>query len=160
MNYFELFEFDVAPVIDKSLLTKKYLQLQKQYHPDNYSFSDENEQSQSLEMSSLINKAFAVFKDDLQTVGYFLVIKGLITEDEKYQLPSVFLMEMMEVNEQIDEGDYVASSLDDIQQELDQEIKLVIQKNASELSEGELLLIKEFYYKKKYLKRILDRLTD
>lgn len=160
MNYFELFEFDVAPVIDKSLLTKKYLQLQKQYHPDNYSLSDENEQSQSLEMSSLINKAFAVFKDELKTIRYFLEIKGLITEDEKYQLPSVFLMEMMEVNEQIDEGDYVASSLDDIQQELDQEIKLVIQKNASELSEGELLLIKEFYYKKKYLKRILDRLTD
>jgi len=160
MNYFELFEFDVAPVINKSLLTKKYLQLQKHYHPDNYSLSDENEQSQSLEMSSLINKAFAVFKDELKTIGYFLEIKGLITEDEKYQLPSAFLMEMMEVNEQIDEGDYVASSLDDIQQELDQEIKLVIQKNASELSEGELLLIKEFYYKKKYLKRILDRLTD
>jgi molecular chaperone HscB len=160
MNYFELFEFDVAPVINKSLLTKKYLQLQKQYHPDNYSLSDENEQSQSLEMSSLINKAFAVFKDELKTIGYFLEIKGLITEDEKYQLPSAFLMEMMEVNEQIDEGDYVASSLDDIQQELDQEIEFVLQKNASELSEAELLLIKEFYYKKKYLKRILDRLTD
>ena len=70
MNYFELFEFDVAPIVDKSLLTKKYLQLQKQYHPDNFSLSDENEQNQSLEMSSLINKAFAVFKDDLKTIGY------------------------------------------------------------------------------------------
>ena len=160
MNYFELFEFDVSPVIDKSLLSKKYLQLQKQHHPDNYSLSDENEQNQSLEMSSLINKAFAVFKDDLQTVGYFLVTKGLISEDEKYQLPSAFLMEMMEVNEQIDEGDFVASSLDDIQQELDQEIQFVMQKNTIDFTEEELLRIKEFYYKKKYLKRILDRLTD
>ena len=121
MNYFELFEFDIAPIIDKSLLTKKYLQLQKQYHPDNYSLSNEYEQSQSLEMSSLINKAFAVFKDDLHTVGYFLQIKGLITTDEKYQLPSAFLMEMMEVNEQIDEGDFEASSLEPIQLELDKE---------------------------------------
>ena len=160
MNYFELFEFDVAPVINKSLLTKKYLQLQKQYHPDNYSLSDENEQSQSLEMSSLINKAFAVFKDDLKTMGYFLEIKGLISEEEKYQLPSAFLMEMMEVNEQIDDGDFDASALEHIQIELDQEIQFVLQKNASELLEAELLLIKEFYYKKKYLKRILDRLTD
>jgi len=160
MNYFELFEFDVTPVIDKSLLSKKYLQLQKQYHPDNYSLSDENEQSQSLEMSSLINKAFAVFKDDLKTIGYFLEINGLISEEEKYQLPSTFLMEMMEVNEQIDEGEFDASALEHIQIELDQEIQFVLQKNASELSEGELLLIKEFYYKKKYLKRILDRLTD
>jgi len=160
MNYFELFEFDVAPVINKSLLTKKYLQLQKQYHPDNYSLSDENEQSQSLEMSSLINKAFAVFKDDLQTVGYFLQIKGLIIADEKYQLPSAFLMEMMEVNELIDEGDFDETALANFQQKMDDEIEFVIQKSPSELSAGELLLIKEFYYKKKYLKRILDRLTD
>ena len=160
MNYFELFEFEIAPIIDKSLLTKKYLQLQKQYHPDNYSLSDENEQNQSLEMSSLINKAFAVFKDDLKTIGYFLEIKGLISEDEKYQLPSAFLMDMMEVNEQIDEGDFDSSSLDHIQQELDQEIQFVMQKNAVDFVEVELLKVKEFYYKKKYLKRILDRLTD
>lgn len=160
MNYFELFEFEIAPIIDKSLLTKKYLQLQKQYHPDNFSLSDENEQNQSLEMSSLINKAFAVFKDELKTMGYFLEIKGLISEEEKYQLPSAFLMEMMEVNEQIDEGDFEASSLDGFQLELDQEIQFLIQKNASHFTEQELLRIKEFYYKKKYLKRILDRLTD
>jgi molecular chaperone HscB len=84
----------------------------------------------------------------------------LISEEEKYQLPSAFLMEMMEVNEQIDEGEFDASAIEHIQIELNQEIQLVIQKNASELSEAELLLIKEFYYKKKYLKRILDRLTD
>lgn len=160
MNYFELFEFEIAPIVDKSLLTKKYLQLQKQYHPDNYSLSDENEQNQSLEMSSLINKAFAVFKDDLKTIGYFLEIKGLISEEEKFQLPSAFLMEMMEVNEQIDEGDFDSSSLDNIQQELDQEIQFLMQKNVSDFTEQELLRIKEFYYKKKYLKRILDRLTD
>jgi molecular chaperone HscB len=160
MNYFELFEFDIAPIIEKSLLTKKYLQLQKQYHPDNYSLSDENEQNQSLEMSSLINKAFAVFKDDIKTIGYFLEIKGLISEDEKYQLPSAFLMEMMEVNEQIDDGNFVVSSVDNIQHELDQEIQFVIQKNASSFTDEQLLKFKEFYYKKKYLKRILDRLTD
>ena len=160
MNYFELFEFEIAPIIDKSLLTKKYLQLQKQYHPDNYSLSDENEQNQSLEMSSFINKAFAVFKDDLKTIGYFLEIKGLISEDEKYQLPSAFLMEMMEVNEQIDEGDFVASSLEPIQHDLDQEIQFVIQKGTLGFTDEELLKVKEFYYKKKYLKRILDRLTD
>lgn len=160
MNYFELFEFEIAPIVDKSLLTKKYLQLQKQYHPDNYSLSDENEQNQSLEMSSLINKAFAVFKDDLKTIGYFLEIKGLISEEEKYQLPSAFLMEMMEVNEQIDEGDFEASSIELIQKELDQEIQFVIQKNAFDYTDDELLKVKEFYYKKKYLKRILDRLTD
>ena len=57
MNYFELFEFDVAPIIDKSLLTKKYLLLQKQYHPDNYSLSDENEQNQYYdERSEIIEK--------------------------------------------------------------------------------------------------------
>ncbi|MCX6293446.1 MAG: Fe-S protein assembly co-chaperone HscB [Sphingobacteriales bacterium] len=160
MNYFELFEFEIAAIIDKSLLTKKYLQLQKQYHPDNFSLSDENEQNQSLEMSSLINKAFAVFKDDLKTIGYFLEIKGLISDEEKYQLPSTFLMEMMEVNEQIDEGGFEASSIEPIQHELDQEIQFVIQKNASDYTDDELLRVKEFYYKKKYLKRILDRLTD
>jgi molecular chaperone HscB len=160
MNYFELFEFDIAPVIDKDLLMKKYLFLQKKFHPDNFSLSNEFEQSESLEMSAKINKAIAVFKSELETVGYFLEIKGLITDNEKYQLPSAFLMEMMEVNEQIDEGDFDETELANFQKKMDEEIEFVMQKSPSELSEGELLLIKEFYYKKKYLKRILDRLTD
>jgi molecular chaperone HscB len=160
MNYFELFEFDLAPIIDKELLMKKYLSLQKKFHPDNFSLSNENEQSESLEMSAKINKAIVIFKNELKTIGYFLEVKGLITTDEKYQLPKSFLMEMMEVNEQIDEGDFDEMALANFQQKLDQEIQLVIEKNASELTEGELLLIKEFYYKKKYLKRILDRLSD
>jgi molecular chaperone HscB len=160
MNYFELFEFDIAPIIDKDLLMKKYLFLQKKFHPDNFSLSNEFEQSESLEMSAKINKAIAVFKSELETVGYFLEIKGLITDNEKYQLPSAFLMEMMEVNEQIDEGDFDETELANFQKKMDEEIEFVMQKSPSELSEGELLLIKEFYYKKKYLKRILDRLTD
>lgn len=160
MNYFELFGFDVTPVIDKSMLSKKYLDLQKQFHPDNFSLSDETEQATSLEISSQINKAFTVFKNELQTLGYFLEIKGLISEDEKYQLPSSFLMEMMEVNEQIDEGNLEVSSLDKIQHQLEQEIQFVMQKNTSAFSNEELLKVKEFYYKKKYLKRILDRLID
>ena len=69
-------------------------------------------------------------------------------------------MEMMEVNEQIDEGDFDASALVNIQIGLDEEIRFLMKKNALDFSDDELLKLKEFYYKKKYLKRILDRLTD
>lgn len=163
MNYFELFGLPQAPAVDKSLLAKKYFELQKAFHPDFFTQASETEKEQALEQSAAINKAFNIFQSQEKTIEYFLQTTGLIETDEKYSLPPAFLMEMMEINEALTEG----SEADVIQQveayeaELGEEIRPIIENyQPAVTAEGSLLKLKEYYYKKKYLKRILDRLDD
>lgn len=158
MNYFELFEMPVTLEIDPGKLAKKYFELQKKYHPDFYTQASEYEQEEALEISSQLNKALKVFKDRDETIKYVLQLKGLLEEEEKYQLPPDFLLEMMELNEEL--SDESAARIASIEKELYSEVGSIIENyNDERISEPELQKLKAYYYKKKYLKRILDRLA-
>lgn len=158
MNYFELFEMPVTLEIDPGKLAKKYFELQKKYHPDFYTQASEYEQEEALEISSQLNKALKVFKDRDETIKYVLQLKGLLEEEEKYQLPPDFLLEMMELNEEL--SDESAARIALIEKELYSEIGSIIENyNDERINEPELQKLKAYYYKKKYLKRILDRLA-
>jgi molecular chaperone HscB len=157
MNHFELFELPVAFKIDKSKLAQKYFELQKKYHPDFFAQGTEHEQDQALELSSQLNKAIKIFKNEDQTIKYVLQLKELLEEEEKYQLPPAFLMEMMELNEELSENS--AQQINELESQLYSEVQPIIE-NYDDATAGtaDLLKLKEYYFKKKYLKRILDRL--
>ena len=163
MNYFELFGLPEAPSVERSLLAKKYFELQKENHPDFFTQGTEAEQERALEQSAAINKAFNIFQDEEKTIEYFLQTAGLLETDEKYNLPPGFLMEMMEINEALTEGDEenAVKRVKDYESTLSEEVNPLIKnyKTAKTTGSG-LLRLKEYYYKKKYLKRILDRLGD
>lgn len=163
MNYFELFEFPVAPVVDRSSVSKKYFALQKKTHPDFFTQASESEKEEVLKLSADINKAFGIFSDPQKTIEYFLQVKGLIEADEKYNLPPDFLMEMMELNESMmEEGEEAtAAKVEAYESQLFEEIAPLLNSyNAKETPADALLKLKAYYYKKKYLNRILDRLSD
>lgn len=158
MNYFELFELPVSLKIDKGRLAQKYFELQKKYHPDFFTQATEHEQEQALELSSQLNKALKILKNEDETIKYVLQLKGLLEEEEKYQLPPAFLMEMMELNEDL--SDNSAAQIAGIEKELHTEVEHILENyNDAAVSTPDLLKLKEYYYKKKYLKRILDRLA-
>lgn len=157
MNYFELFELPVSFKIDKNKLAKKYFELQKKSHPDFFANGTEHEQEQALEISSQLNKALKIFKNDDQTIKYVLQLKGLLEEEEKYQLPPAFLMEMMELNEELSADS--AQQLQELEKQLYSEVAAIIENyDDATASTADLLKLKEYYFKKKYLQRILDRL--
>jgi molecular chaperone HscB len=157
MNYFELFELPVSLQIDKNILSKKYVALQKRYHPDFFTQETEYEQADALEKSSQVNKALKTFKSNDETIKYVLQLKGLLEEEEKYQLPPDFLMEMMELNEELSSDSQ--EQIGKLEADIYQPVKAIIENFNNELtSTAELLKVKEYYYKKKYLQRILDRL--
>ena len=163
MNYFELFDLPAAPTVDRTLLAQKYFELQKKNHPDFFTQATEFEKEDSLKRSADINKAFTIFKDEQRTIEYFLQTVGLITENEKYNLPPDFLMEMMEINEAFTETDEagITKQVEDYEASLYEDIKPVLSSyNPASTSQDDLLKLKEYYYKKKYLNRILDRLAD
>ena len=144
------------------MLAQKYIALQKKYHPDFFANGTEHEQEQALEISSQLNKALKVLKNQDQTIKYVLQLKNLLEEEEKYQLPSDFLMEMMELNEAWMEADdeaskqSILSQIKAIQDEILEPIKDFLEMDQIDtISQEAMLQIKEYYYKKKYLDRIL-----
>jgi molecular chaperone HscB len=163
MNYFELFGLATAPAIDRTLLTKKYFELQKQNHPDFHTRADDEEKEQSLALSASINKGYTIFQSEDSTIEYFLKTIGSLEEGEKYELPNDFLMEMMELNEMAteDNTDEFLSRASEFSKNLKDGIMGIMKKSANDtLYENEINKLKEYYYKKKYLNRILDRMAD
>lgn len=164
MNYFELFEIPVSLIVDQSKLSLQYFALQKKYHPDFYTNATEEEQNEALEKSSLINRGFKTLKDADNTIKYVLEIKGLLQEEEKYELPADFLIEMMELNEALMDDDILnieetETKIFQLQKTLYTEVQNIIEDYSEDTTtEAQLLQVKDYYYKKKYLKRILERL--
>ena len=164
MNYFELFEIPVSLIVDQSKLSSQYFALQKKYHPDFFANTVEDEQAEFLKKSSMINKGFKILKDPDNTIKYVLEIKGLLQEEEKYELPPDFLVEIMELNEGLMDGDIlnieeVETKIFQLQKSLYHEVQHIIEDYSDDtIIEGQLLQVKDYYYKKKYLKRILERL--
>jgi molecular chaperone HscB len=156
MNYFELFDIPVSLKVDKNSLAQKYFALQKKYHPDFFTQATEYEQAEALEQSSQINKALKVLKNEMETIKYVLQLKGLLEEEEKYQLPPAFLMEVMELNEELSENSQ--QQINTLENEIYTPVKGIIESFKDTTTTEELLKVKEYYYKKKYLQRILDRM--
>lgn len=163
MNYFELFEIPVAPTIDRTGLSKKYFELQKKFHPDFFTNESEEEKENVLQQSADINKGFKIFQNKEKTIEYFLQQKGIIATDEKYALPPDFLMEMMELNEELDEAnkESTENKVKEYEMELYAGIDPVLTTYEDKTTTAsDLEKLKAYYYKKKYLERILDRLDD
>ena len=159
MNYFELFDIPLSLQVNKSLLAQKYFELQKKFHPDFFTQATEYEQAEALETSSQINKALKTLKNEDETIKYVLQLKGLLEEEEKYQLPPDFLMEVMELNETLSENSSL--QIDSFEKEIYTGVKNIIENyNDTTITTEDLLKVKEYYFKKKYLQRILERLAD
>jgi molecular chaperone HscB len=162
MNYFELFELPVSLKVDKQGLSKKYFDLQKKNHPDYFGTATDAEKDAALETSSQINKAFKTFQSHDETIKYVLQLKGLLEEEEKYTLPPDFLMEVLELNEMKMDGasqEEINTRTNDLQEQIYDEVSTIIDRyDEIKTPEEELLRVKAYYYKKKYLDRLLKPL--
>jgi len=165
MNYFELYEIPVSFHPDATVVKKRFYELSRKYHPDFFSNASPEEQAEVLEISSLVNKAYKTFNDPDETMKYVLQLHGLLEEEEKYKLPADFLMEVMELNEQLlearmegNEPDAKSTllSIHAFQSAIYEPVQEILEHHQeAALTEKELLQVKEYYFRKKYLSRIL-----
>ena len=169
MTYFQLFEIPEQLKVDVNSLSKKFFELSRRYHPDYFANAAKDVQASSLEKSALLNKAWKTFQHPDETLKYVLQLKGLVEEEEKYLLPPDFLMEVLEINEELMEmekpGDApgqlndLESRIYKLQTEIYEPVKDIVEEYKEGVtSEKELLQVKDYYYKKKYLDRIYSQL--
>lgn len=166
MNDFELFGIPVQLKLDVASLSKKFYALSRQYHPDYSANADPSARAEALEKSSRINKAWKNFQSTDSTIKYVLQLKGLLEEEEKYGLPPDFLMEVLEINEKLmDANDaglkaQLTETINNLQSEIYGPVKEIVENyKEGATTEKELLQVKEYYYKKKYLDRIRRQLV-
>lgn len=167
VNYFELYGLPLSFSPDKAAVKKKYYELSRQYHPDRYAQAADAERQEALRMAALNNDAFKTLNDADATMAYILKLNGVLEDEEKYNLPPAFLMEMMDLNEAV--SDYEMQPDENGRQQI---MKLTEEQFADweaqamplmEQYEGSpnhdiLLKIKDYFFRKKYLLRIRERI--
>jgi molecular chaperone HscB len=169
VNYFELYEMPISFKVDKKALKTKFYELSRKFHPDFYTLEDEVKQAEILELSSLNNKAYKILSDFDKRMQYVLELKGVLEEEGKNAIPQDFLMEMMDINENLMELEFgfdeaifhqVKSDLSAIQSALYQSIESILEDyDDNHYNASELIVIKNYYFKQKYLLRIQENLS-
>ncbi len=162
MNYFELFKLPVGFSVDAQKLRAAFMDIQRASHPDRFAQSNSYEREEALEMSAMANKGFTLLNNKDELLAYVLTITGTIVEDEKYALAPDFLMEMMDLNEAWMEADdeltkkLIINKINTLKNEIQQPIEVHLEAiSLDSITQEEMLQIKDYYYKKKYLDRIL-----
>lgn len=168
MNYFELYKIPVSFLPDEKYIRDRYLSLSRQFHPDFYATASPEKQVEILNLSTENNKAFNILSDFDRRMKYILRETGHLEEEEKFTLPQMFLMEMMDLNELLMEIQFdpdpvklgeVTSRLDVADSHLLAEIMPVLEQfDASTATPAFYHRVKEFYYKRRYLLRIRQQL--
>jgi len=170
MNYFELYEMPITLKPDQAYVKQKFYALSRQYHPDFFTNASDEEQASVLEKSSMVNQAFKIFQNEDLTIHYLLQIKGLIEEEEKYKLSPDFLMEVMDINEQLMDAEVGAdpSALSHTEEQAKNLMGQIYEEVAPTINnyqdkgddEPAMKELKDYYYKKKYMQRILGKIVE
>jgi len=161
MNYFELFGLPIGFQVDAAKLRQAYMEIQRTSHPDKFTQSSIDDQDIALEKSAIANKAFTLLNNKELILPYVLEVMGYMETDEKYALSPDFLMEMMDLNEAWMDADSeaaksnVTQQVKTIQNAIYTTVKAILEANSIDITEEAMLQVKEYYYKKKYLDRIL-----
>lgn len=170
-DYFDFYELPVQFNPDQDSVKSKFYALSKKYHPDFFANESEDKQAEVLSLSTLNNKAYQTLSNPKKRLKYVLELKGVIETDEGYQLPQSFLMEMMDVNEALMELEFepdgeklsqlindvnsiensLANELRDLQNQFDQD---------PSVSATVFPLMKDIFYRQKYIARIKERLPN
>ena len=167
MNYFDFYGITETFSPNAAQLKKQFYALSKQYHPDFFANEDDAKQQEILELSTLNNKAYQTLSDPNRVMEYILRTHNLVNEGAKPQLPAVFLMEMMVINERLMEIEdkqqlaTVTAEVLAIEGDINEELKNLTH-NYTQLDdaakESRLNDIANIYYRQKYLLRIKESL--
>jgi len=170
VNYFELYGIEPSFTPDAAAVKAKFYELSRLYHPDRFTLAGEHEHSEALRMAALNNDAYKTLSNPDTAMAYVLKLHNLLEEEGKYNLPPAFLMEMMELNEAVSEYEMepdnetikqqAITALNEQSAQWTAEVApLTAAYNNGNQSQELLLKIKDYYFRKKYLLRIQQRIN-
>ncbi|MEM9991370.1 MAG: Fe-S protein assembly co-chaperone HscB [Bacteroidota bacterium] len=164
MNFFEFYNIPISFQVDKAALKRTFYANSKKYHPDFYTLESEERQAEVLELASKNNEAYRVLSDFDKRMKYILDLEGILEKEGENKIPQDFLMEMMDINEEMMELEFeynpvtlekIKSALSTQEESLFADIEPIVKEyDSSKLEE-----VKNYYLKKRYLLRIRENLN-
>lgn len=159
-SYFKIMNCDCTFSLDIQKLQKRYLQLQRMLHPDNFSQKSLREQEYSEIQSALVNKAYKTLLKPLSRGLYMLELQGLVIEEgTDSAVNSELLMELMEINEALDAAQ-TPQEANRIGQDTKGKLADLTQQIDSALNKGELQTAKALLTQMKYFANIEEKVKD
>jgi len=166
MNYFEFYQLPVQFGLDARKVKRLYLLKSKETHPDYFTLASAKDQEDAMHQASINNEAYKVLSDSNLRTKHILELKGAIQEGEKNELAPNFLMEMMDINEQLMDAAFDPIARQKVETEVDGLLDALKSKEnplmqAFDVGDtgDNLQKIKEIYFQRKYLLRIKEKLN-
>lgn len=91
--------------LDPTALEAAYLDRSRAVHPDFHQTGSGAEQSASETLAAAVNEAYTTLKDPFRRAEHLLALLGGPTAAEVKDIPPAFLMEMMDLREEIERAD-------------------------------------------------------
>ena len=104
LSPFEIFGMPISARIDRSLLRKTLLKLQRLLHPDFHGSAGEAMVGIAEHNTAEVNAAFELLRDAAKRASWIVEHLGGPSESSERQMPQPFLMEVMEWNETLEEA--------------------------------------------------------
>ncbi|XP_026198696.1 iron-sulfur cluster co-chaperone protein HscB [Anabas testudineus] len=159
-SYFKIMDCDYTFTLDTNKLQKRYLQLQRSLHPDNFSQKSVKEQEYSESQSALVNKAYKTLLKPLSRGLYMLKLEGMrIEEGTESGADSYFLMELMEINEALDEA-RTPEEANKIGRDTKEKLSELTEQIDAALHKGELQAAKALLTQMKYYANIEEKVKE
>ena len=132
-NHFELFGLTPSYALDTGTLDSAYRDIQATVHPDKFAHAGDAERRASMQMTTRVNEAYRTLKDPLRRAIHLLELNGIdVAFETDTAMPKEFLMEQMELREQLEEA-RSASALDTLNKTLLEQKRQIQSRLAIEL---------------------------
>ena len=159
-NYFEIFDVAQTYDVDQKGLLKRYLGLQRKFHPDRYIASSEAEKRINMQWVAEINLAFETLSDDLQRSIYLLKLNGHELE-ENPTLGKGILLKQIELREDLEEikrDSNYERALTEFKKETEKELESLKSRLRAAFSIGDSEAIKNLIYEQQFLTKLIGEM--
>ena len=171
IDYFVFYGLPETFLPDEAALKRLYYAKSRETHPDFHATSTPENQAEMLHQATLNTDAYRTLANPDQRMAYLLRRHGLFDEGKQEQLPPDFLMDMMDLNEQLMDLEIapepaaqarIVAEVDTLADTLDAGIQPVLagyEQLPADHRPAALQQIRTYYLKKRYLLRIQQQVA-
>lgn len=104
VDYFAVLGFLPDYELDADVLRRAFFAKQRETHPDRYGHLAGLALDEQIQLAAQINEAYRVLQDPVRRLEHLLAIRrhALGVAEHQHPLPPDFLMEMMDLNEEVE----------------------------------------------------------
>lgn len=156
-NPFQLFDIQATYFIDKEIINKKYIALQKQFHPDNFATRTAKEKLMATQISANVVSAHKTLLDPIARASVLLNLSGKDFDLANYiSRDQSLLITQMELREQLDTAN--TDEYTTLKQAWEKDFSGLEQQFANYLTDKDLDKAAEIVLKMRYYQKLLTEL--